>query len=588
MDQETLRWLTDPDSGCWDELGYQRFPLGEPVLVDTVPPVIGWDEVRDRYDAVVIGSGAGGGVAAHVLAAAGCSVLVVERGRALSAADIGWDPVRNHRTAVFGFGESVTPDGNPRAVEDGDGERVVEPHDFGYHNNAVVLGGGPRLFGAQAWRFAPETFHMASEYGVPEGSALADWPIAYNDLEPYYDLVEWEVGVAGLPGHAGDGPRSRGYPLPPFPLDRSGEMLAAAADSLGWTTAPVPMLVNSRPYGGRPGCVNCGQCVGHPCPVDAKNGSHNALLPRAAAAGADILCDTQAARVDDVRGEVDLRSERGQRTVRADRIVLAAGAVETARLLLLSGLGNDWVGRCLQGHTYILAYGHVDTDEPLSDGIGPGLTIATREHCHHNDGIVGGGMLADEYVVSPVQHWVMGSWFRPEHQRAAEAAGETDKHGRPTGASARQALRDTFRRTIMLMGPIQEIPTRSAGLELSVGVRDRWGLPVARFFGVQHEEDLQTAAFLGDRGQEWVAATGASDVSGGSMGFQVLSGGQHQAGTARMSHTPAGGAVDPQGRVWGCERTYVADSALHVTNGGVNPVLSIMANAWRVADLLSR
>ena len=111
-------------------------------------------------------------------------------------------------------------------------------------------------------------------------------------------------------------PDPRGYPLPPFPLDRSGEMLAAAADSLGWTTAPVPMLVNSRPYGGRPGCVNCGQCVGHPCPVDAKNGSHNALLPRAAAAGADILCDTQAARVDDVRGEVDLRSERGQRTVR--------------------------------------------------------------------------------------------------------------------------------------------------------------------------------------------------------------------------------------------------------------------------------
>ena len=97
------------------------------------------------------------------------------------------------------------------------------------------------------------------------------------------------------------------------------------------------------------------------------------------------------------RLEVELRSERGQRTVRADQIVLAAGAVETARLLLLSGLGNDWVGRCLQGHTYILAFGHVDTDKPLSDGIGPGLTIATREHCHHNDGIVGGGMLADEY-----------------------------------------------------------------------------------------------------------------------------------------------------------------------------------------------
>ena len=328
--------------------------------------------------------------------------------------------------------------------------------------------------------------------------------------------------------------------------------------------------------------------VGHPCPVDAKNGVHNTLLPRATAAGTHILCDTLAARVDDGRGEVELRSEQGQRTVRADRIVLAAGAVETARLLMLSGLGNNWVGRCLQGHTYVLAHGHVDTDEPLSDGIGPGLAMSTREHCHHNDGIVGGGMIADEYAVSPVQHWVMGSWFRPEHQKAAEAGGEIDEYGRPTGAFARQALRDTYRRTIMIMGPIQEIPTRSAGLDLSAEVRDRWGLPVARFFGVQHEEDLRTAECLGDRAKEWIAATGARDVTGGSMGFRILSGGQHQAGTARMSDTPMGGAVDPEGRVWGCERTYVADSSLHVTNGGVNPVLSIMANSWRVADLASR
>ena len=228
-----------------------------------------------------------------------------------------------------------------------------------------------------------------------------------------------------------------------------------------------------------------------------------------------------------------------------------------------------------------MAHGHVDTDEPLSDGVGPGLAMATREHCHQNDGIIGGGMIADEYAVSPVQHWVMGSWFRPEHQRTAEAAGEIDEYGRPTGASARQALRDTYRRTIMIMGPIQEIPTRSAGLDLSAEVRDQWGLPVARFFGVQHEEDLRTAEFLGDKAKEWIAATGATDITGGAMGFQILSGGQHQAGTARMSHTPTGGAVDPEGKVWGCQRTYVADSSLHVTNGGVNPVLSIMANSWR-------
>lgn len=124
---------------------------------------------------------------------------------------------------------------------------------------------------------------------------------------------------------------------------------------------------------------------------------------------------------------------------------------------------------------------------------------------------------------------------------------------------------------------------RDAGLWLSSKVRDRWGLPVARFFGEQHPEDLRTSAFLAERAREWIEATGAEDVAAFAMPFRILSGGQHQAGTARMSDSPARGAVDPSGKVWGCERVFVADSSLHVANGGVNPVLSIMANAWRVA-----
>ena len=584
MTDDLVRWLTDPTT--FAALGYERFPLGPPAPADTVPATIEWAELADHYDAVVIGSGAGGGVAAHVLAAAGLSVLVVERGRALRAADIGWDPVRNHRTAVFGFGEDVTPPGHPRAVADagGEGERAIGAADFGYHNNAIVLGGGTRLFGAQAWRFAPETFRMASEYGVPGGSALADWPISYDDLEPYYDRVEWEVGVSGEPGHTGDGHRARGYPMPAFPAAPSGRRLRAAAARLGWTTAPVPLMINSTTSGGRPACVRCAQCVGHPCPVDAKNGSHNALLPRAVESGAQLRCDTQVVAIDDGRGTVELcsddqsgrGSDRLTRVVRADRIVVAAGAVETARLLLLSGLGNEWTGRCLQGHTYVRAHGHItDTAAPVGDGLGPGPAVATRDHGHHNDGVIGGGMLADDFVVSPVQHWLMGSWSRADHDTGSDEA-------------VRQAIADTFRRTITVMGPAQEIPTRAAGVRLSSTVRDRWGLPVVRFFGEQHPEDLRVAAFLAERAREWVEATGAVEVTAGSLGVAVLSGGQHQAGTARMAHTPTGGAVDPEGRVWGSDRTYVADAALHVTNGGVNPVLSVMANAWRVAELLSR
>ena len=459
MDQETLRWLTDPDSGCWDELGYQRFPLGEPV---------------------VIGSGAGGGVAAHVLAAAGCSVLVVERGRALSAADIGWDPVRNHRTAVFGFGESVTPDGNPGLSKTGTASGSSSPTTSATTTTPSCWAAAP---GCSAPRRGGSRPRRSTWPANTASRRARPWPTGRSPTT--ISSPTTPRGVGGGRGRLAR-PCRRRTPIPRLPA------------------TPVP----ARPLGG-----DAGRSRGF-AGLDHRARSHAGQL--AALRRAARVCELRPVRGPPLPGrrqerlpqrpappsrrgrrrhlvrypggtrrrrpgEVDLRSERGQRTVRADRIVLAAGAVETARLLLLSGLGNDWVGRCLQGHTYILAYGHVDTDEPLSDGIGPGLTIAPGSTATTTTGLWAAAC------------WRMNMWYRraalgdgvvvpAEHQRAAEAAGETDKHGRPTGASARQALRDTFRRTIMLMGPIQEIPTRSAGWSCrrSAGSVGSAGGPVLR------------------------------------------------------------------------------------------------------------
>jgi choline dehydrogenase-like flavoprotein len=99
--------------------------------------------------------------------------------------------LRNHRLTVHGDGTS--PEGHPRAIPRGDGAEEVAPSDLRYRNNAIVIGGGTRLFGAQAWRFQPDDFRMATKYGVPAGSALADWPIGYDDLAPFYDKVEWTL-----------------------------------------------------------------------------------------------------------------------------------------------------------------------------------------------------------------------------------------------------------------------------------------------------------------------------------------------------------------------------------------------------------
>ncbi len=537
---------------------------------------------QSDYDVIIIGAGGGGGVAAGVIAEAGKSVLVLERGQHLGINDVPLDHLRNHRLSLYGVNTMRDLGGIPRVVN----SKPVSPLDGGYGLNAFVVGGGTLVYGGQAWRFLPDDFRMASKYGVPEGSSLSDWPISYDELEPFYDKVEWEIGVAGLP-HGKSPPRQRGYPMPQVPDNPSRIVLANAAQQLGWDCGPAPLLINTVPYNGRAACSGCGMCVGFSCPTDGKNGSQNTLLARALATGRCTLTTGAIANklLTDERGQVVgvsyiVESESGQqqKQVYAKVIILAAAAIETARLLLNTrtdrepnGIGNnsDHVGRHIQGHGYPNASGWFD--EPVLDNVGPGVSIATTQFNHDNPGIVGGGMLANEFIKLPIL-FQKNCW----------------PHDVPTwGIQAKRHMRDGYLRTLQVQGPVQDIPSPTGRMTIDPDVRDRYGIPVARFSGTQHHETVRTSAYMRDRAAEWLTAAGAKKVRKGAVGPQ-LTHGQHQAGTCRMGNDPATSVTDAHGRVHSQDALYIADASTHVTNGGFNPVLTLMALAWRVGERVSK
>jgi choline dehydrogenase-like flavoprotein len=534
-----------------------------------------------EFDIIVIGAGAAGGIVAAELAQAGKTVLLLERGPNLAYADLSRDHLRNQRLGVYGNNAGPS-DGHPRVAEQPDGSfKILRPHEHGYHNNAAVVGGGTRVFGAQAWRFMPQDFRMASLYGIPEGSSLADWPIEYDDLEPDYERAESEIGVAGdAAQHRFEGPRRKPFPMPATDDTLQRAILHAGAQRLGIPTQPVPMFINTVAFNHRAACVRCGMCNGFACPTDAKNGAHNTMIPLALSTGRCLLeTNAQVERVIvDAKGKATgiayYRPDGSRRTASAKIVVISAGAIESARLLLNSatadfphGLGNrrDLVGRNLQGHAYFGA--QAIFPQRTYDGIGPGPAIATCRWVHGNPGIVGGAMLANEFIKLPVIY-LKGS-FPPDLPR--------------WGLAAKRWMRDTYARAIHVQGPVQEIPSPQGRVTIDPTVRDRFGIPVARFSGTQHPQTLRSIHFIHERCRDWLGASGAQKIWGSTPQAPYLSAGQHQAGTCRMGNDPASSVCDSYGAVHEHENLFVVDASLHVTNGGFNPALTIMALAFRSA-----
>jgi choline dehydrogenase-like flavoprotein len=537
-----------------------------------------------HVNAVVVGSGAGGGVVFSELARAGLSVVCLEKGRWHTPFDERKDDLINQRNSSLGVAYGPDEEKNPRVFVDLQGrERVVYPREGAYSGNASCVGGGTVSYGGQAWRFMPQDFRMRSTYGTLEGSTLEDWPISYDDLEPYYEKAEYEIGVSGdVEPNPFKGPRRKPLPMPPLnPRPREWDFLYPAALRLGLHPFDTPLLINSVPRDGRSACMRIRWCVGFGCETNAKNGTQNTVIPRALATGHAWLrteCTVKEILFD-ARGRArgvayfDDRDRLQEQT--ADLVIVSCGATESARLLLMSktpqfptGLGNrhDWVGRNLTGHTYTGAVGFFD--EEVYDDVGPGVCISVCDYNHGTPGLRGGGMLANEFIRLPIQ-------FVGSHPPGAPSWGRSHK----------DFMRQNYRRHIAIIGPTQDMPTWDGRVQLDPKVKDHWGLPVLRVSGRAHDHTVEIANRQAERAEAWLEEAGAVTTYQRRSGGGVT-GGQHQSGTCRMGADPKTSVVDAACRVHDVPNVFVVDASVHVTNGGFNPVLTIFANAFRASELM--
>jgi choline dehydrogenase-like flavoprotein len=318
--------------------------------------------------------------------------------------------------------------------------------------------------------------------------------------------------------------------------------------------------------------------------VDAKNGSQNTVIPIALNTGNCELrteCMVKEILTDDrgrARGVSYFDSRGHLQEQLSDLVVVSGCATETARLLLNSksklfpqGLGNrfDQVGRNLQGHHYTGAIGYFDIE--TYDDVGPGATIAISDYNHGTPGLCGGGMLANEFIRLPIH-----------------SVDRLPTNTPRWGPGHKQAMRDWHRRTIVIMGPTQQIPTAEGRVTVDPTVRDKWRLPVVRISGNVHPDTFEIGAVQARRAEAWLKEAGAVSTTLMAGKPQVVSAGQHQAGTCRMGDDPKGSVVNRHCQIHDVDNVFVIDSSVHVTNGGFNPALTIMAIAYFASEALVR
>jgi choline dehydrogenase-like flavoprotein len=427
-------------------------------------------------------------------------------------------------------------------------------------------------------------FAERSRVGAVAGAELADWPITYEELEPYYTRVDWEVGVSGTPGPF-DPPRSRPYPMPPLPVKSSGVLLERGARKLGLHPQPAPMAILSQPHDGRSACMQCGYCMGYGCEFGAKSSTLAAMIPKAIATGrCELRTEATAFRVETdaggrATGVAYWDREGRERRQRARAVVLAANGAETPRLLLLStsshhphGLANSsgLVGKYLMFNAYASVLGTFE--HPLNEYKGPQVTRVIHDFYDSDPkrGFYGGGGIDARFSPGPIGYALGG--LPP---------------GTPQwGPEYKRALHELFTRTVEVASHTTSLPVATNSISLDPKVKDKFGRPAIRMTYRDHPDDIKMVRFLQDRSREILHAAGATRVWGDPAEESAIT--AHLLGTARMGNDPRTSVIDKYHRAHDVGNLFICDGSSLVTSGRGQPTMTIQALAFRAAEHIGR
>ena len=536
-------------------------------------------KTSDEVDFVIVGSGAAGGVLAKELSTNGFRVVVLEQGPYLTEADLVHDEIKVLQEDLLTNHPELQPSTFRKTAEEK--ARVHRAVCYGR-----CVGGTSVHFTANYWRFHEIDFVERSRVGEITGTGLADWPIAYADLEPYYTKVEWEVGVSGLAGACPfDPPRSKPYPMPPLPVKSSGVLFERGARKLGWHPYPAPMAILSRTHNGRSGCVGCGFCYGFGCEVGAKSSALASVIPMAERTGrCEIRPNAYVYRIamdatGRATGVVYFDERKNTHLQKAKAVIVCANGAETPRLLLLSaskqfpnGLANSsgLVGKYLMFNTSARSVGVFD--EPLNDY--KGFTDSRVLHDfykldHENVGFYGGGGLDARFDYTPYFFAMTG--LPPETPR--------------WGKSFKAALSHNYTRTMEIHSGGTSLPVESNSISLDPELKDAWGLPALRVTYKDHPDDVKSIRWLNDRALEIFDAAGAVKRWSRPIGEQEF--GVHLLGTCRMGNDAKTSVVNADHRTHDVKNLFLCDGSSLVTSGRGQPTMTIQALAYRAADRIT-